>query len=154
MIKIIPLYKMNPWAWTLMPLGLQRIEMFVKKYDTDSSAEVLCNSVMANFITDNPMVLLVVAVRDMRTVGHLLASVDMWCEKKFVTILQYDLDEPIDTGILKAALDQLGAWGLTHGAENMQVLAQTRGDRPMALSRMFERYYGFKMHRVLMRKPI
>ena len=137
-----------------MPHGLQRIEMFVKKWDTDSSAEVLCNSVMANFVTDKPMVLLVLAVRDMQTVGHLLASVDMWCDKRFVTILQYDLDGPIDTGILNAALDRIAAWGLTHGAENIQVLAQTRGDRPMALSRMFERYYGFKMHRVLMRKPI
>ena len=154
MTKIILLYKENPLAWALMPHGLSRIEMFVKKWDTDSSAEVLCNSVMANFVTDNPMVLLVLAVEDMSTVGHLLCSVDVWCDKKLVTILQYDLDKAIDFGILSAALDRVGVWGLTHGAENMQVLAQTRGDRPMALSRMFERYYGFKMHRVLMRKPI
>jgi len=156
MTKIIFLTKDKPLSWALMPGALERIRAFCAQYDTDSSGQQLCDAVTAHFATPNPMVLVVVALRGTgipgerkKMIGHLLASIDTYHDKKFATILQYQLDERVDTSILKATLDRLGTWAGSHGAEQFQVLAQSR-----SLAKAFEKFYGFSEHRVLLRRKI
>lgn len=148
-VKIIFLFKENPFAWALMPELLSRVKGFCQKFDTDSNGEVLAEAIIAHFTTTNPSVLAVVAFNGRKMVGHLLASIDLYHDKKYATIIQYELDKPVDMGILQAALDRIGQWGKSHGAEQVQVLAQS--DK---LAKAFRRFYDFRQHRILMRRII
>ena len=146
----------QPICWILMPQTLERIKNFCLRYDTDSDPKKLAESVQVSFASGNNGVLIMVAVEQYRVVGHLLATMDSWFDKKFITILQYEIDSDsgIDTGFLQAGFNRIKKWGKEQGAQAIHINARYDKDQELfnqSLVRMFETFYGFEPHKILMR---
>lgn len=149
--RIVLLLKDRPKAWGLMEQARPRIRKFCERYDTDSDPNILIQSVDDHFAMTSPQVIVMVAAIGAAVVGHLLACIDTWCAKKYVTILQYEIDKGsnIPRDLLRAGFDVLGEWGEMHGARDFQ--AQVR-DSKMEI--IFSRFFNFKSVRTLMRRAI
>lgn len=153
-LRVIRLRDENPLAWALMPEALSRVRTFCRKYDSDADADLLCAHIKRNFDSTSmpePNLLLLVGVQGGRMVGHLLASLDEWCGSRHLSILQYEADQGVapPVGLMRAVLDQLGEWARQRGATAIQLLA-----RNPALVRAFQRHYGFRVEKTLMRRSL
>lgn len=151
---LLVLTKDKPLAWAVMPEVLARIERFCRTYDTDSDPATLCQSVREHFVIDNPGMYLIVGISDGRVVGHVLAylaAFDFNREKKFVNVIQYEIDEGsrASLDLLQLGLDLLEDWGRAHGATRIQ--AQAIDD---SWERGLRTFYGMKKYRTLVRKAL
>lgn|SRR3990167_8506794 len=143
----------------LMPEVISRIEAFCKRYDTDSNPDKLARSVWAHFAEDKknkkgePVeseIFIMVGYRR-GVIGHVLATINEWFDRKFIMILQYEVDEEseINIGLLNMGLAIIGDWGRKQGAVEMEVLVKTP-----AIERAFRSFYGFEYHHTNMRKGL
>jgi hypothetical protein len=154
-IRILPLVKSEPEAWALMPEALARIEKFCGTYDADSTPEVLRQAVMEHFVADDAKssVRVLVALRDGRMIGHTLVSLDAWCGKTYLTVVQFETDAPIPRHLVRDAMEQAAWWAKGKGASVMRVLART-DERGAARARAFRAFYGFCPKRVVMDRSL
>jgi hypothetical protein len=150
--QFIVLSKDNPLAWALVPHALERIKRFSVKYETDTNPEVLADLIQQHFVSDKPLLLVIVAYRPGKGVfAHALACIDDITGSRFVTIMQLETDIPFkDRAEVKRMWDQFKVWGLENGATEARIV--TMDDNIHA--RMFQRYHGFKKHRISMRKSL
>lgn len=149
--RISMLTKDDPVAWMLMPEFLQRVKQFCLTEDADSDGELLTKWIVRDFAADEHNFGLMVGVKDGLVVGHLLASIDYWFEKKYVTVLQYRWDKKlgVSRGLIQAGFDMLSEWGNLNMCRELQALVPTE-----AHERRLRMLYGFHRHKILMRKEI
>jgi hypothetical protein len=142
------LRKDDPLSWALMPQAVERIRQFCVTFGTDTDPDQIADYIQKNFVMDDPMMVVMVGVEKGRGVfAHALACIDEITGSRFLTIMHMESEEPYrDREALKAAFTELKIWGLKHGASQCQLVTSDE-----AHVRMFERFYGFKKHRVLMR---
>jgi len=149
--QFVVLNKANPMAWALMPYAIERIKQFCIKHRTDVNPEELANLVQQHFLADNPLLLVIVGYqKGVGVFAHALGSIDDLTGNRFMTVMQFETDIPFqDREELKRMWDQFRLWGIANGATDGQLV--TMDD---AHVRMFKRYYGFKRHRITMRKSL
>ena len=132
----------------LLPAAILRVARFCDKYDSDDpGGDGLIRAVTMNFALDDPTVILGVFARGWKVVGHYLVSIDQWLSVKFVTIVQFELDEAVPKDLILAELAGFEEWGKQHGCDGFQILARTP-----AVARLFRRY-GFGYRATAMRRP-
>jgi hypothetical protein len=150
--QFVVLHKSNPIAWALMPHALERIKRFAVKYETDTKPEELAVIIQQHFISDKPLLLVIVAYKPGEGVfAHALACIDDITGLRFLTIMQLETDIPFeDRNGVNRMWDQFKVWGLENGAKEARIV--TMDDNVHV--RMFQRYHGFKKHRISMRKSL
>jgi hypothetical protein len=153
-IRIVPLMHSETETWELMPEALARIEKFCGRYDADSTPDVLRKAVMSNFVADqkDAVVRVVVAVRDKRVIGHALLSLDSWCGTVYLTVVQFETDEPIPRALIRDAQEQIAWWAKQRGAVIDRVLARL-DERGAARVRLF-RMLGYRPKRLIMDRSL
>ena len=151
MQEFLVLHKSDPRAWAFMPYALERIKRFAVKYGTDTKPEELADLIQQHFVSDKPLLLVAVAYEKGKGVfAHALASIDDITGNRFLTIMHLESDIPFDDPAeVRRILEQFKVWGLQNGAESSQVVTKDE-----ARARLFERQYGFKQHRILLRKSL
>lgn len=150
MIRVLPLLREYPEAWARMPEALARIEKFCARYDTDTAPDVLAEAVRLHFLYDQPGpdrplaggVRVLVALDGETMIGHAVLSLENWCGRLHVTILQYELDRPIPTSLVRDAVEQIVAWARARGAVSLRLFAR-QDERGAARARLFRRW-GFR----------
>jgi hypothetical protein len=149
--RFVLLRKEDPLAWALMPHVLDRIEKFCNKHQTDVNGKELVKIVQRCFVEENPLVICAAAYEKGQGVfAHALASIDNITGTKFLTIMQMETDRPFaDREAMMDIWRQLRIWGLNHMANEARLVTRTP-----AQVRMFEQYYGFKQHRIMMLKSL
>ena len=149
--QFILLHKSNPAAWAFMPYALERIKKFAVKYQTDTNPDEIASLIMVHFVSDKPVLVAGVAYQPGDGVfAHVLACIDDITGNRFLTIMQMETDIPFsDREPVKRMFEELKVWGLQNGAEEARIVTSDK-----AHARMFERYYGFKQHRIVMRKSL
>lgn len=142
------LKKEDSLAWALMPLAIERIKKFCLNVATDSHPGRLADLVQKHFVSDDPLMVVAVGVEKGAGVfAHCLACIDEITGNRFLTIMQFETDKAFeDREAVMEMLGRLKVWGMQHGAAEAQLL--TSSD---ALVEVFEKRYGFKKHRILMR---
>ena len=145
------LHKDDPLAWALMPHVLARIERFCDKHQTDLDGKELARIVQYNFVQDDPLMICATAYEKGKGVfAHALACIDDITGNRFLTIMQMETDKPFGCrDDVNEVLNRLRIWGLNHMAGEARIVTRTP-----AQVRVFERYYGFKQHRVMMSKSL
>lgn len=146
---VVPMTKLSPWAWAAMPELERRIRDFCVRHDTDLPADLLIRSVHASYIADVPNMLVILAIDDGQVIGHLLVDLADWGGRKVATIVQYALDGMVPIEVLRKGLGLIEQWARGRGCQAVQVLAISE-----ELARAYGRFYGFRRHRVLMRKRL
>jgi hypothetical protein len=151
MQEFLVLHKDDPRAWAFMPFALARIKRFAVKYGTDTKPDALAELIQQHFISDKPLLLVAVAYeKGLGVFAHALASIDDVTGNRFLTIMHLESDIPFDDPEeVEKVLEQFKVWGLQNGAESAQVITSTE-----ARARLFEKRYGFKRHRILLRKSL
>jgi len=149
--QFIVLHKSNPVAWALMPHALNRIKRFAVKYETDTEPEALAALVEQHFVSEEPLLLVIVAYQSGEGVfAHALACIDDILGKRFLTIMQFETDIVFeDRSELSRMLKQFEVWGQQHNATEVRLVTMDESH-----VRLFQRYYGFKKHRISMNKPL
>jgi hypothetical protein len=149
--RFILLHKSNPAAWALMPHAIERIKKFCVEYGTDLDPERMGKLVEQHFISDNPLLLVIVGYRrDVGVFCHAVGSIDDVLGKKFLTILQFESDMAFtDRTQVDSMWQEFAKFGLKHGAAEAQLV--TSNER---MVKLFSKYYGFKQHRYLMRQSL
>ena len=149
--QLMILDKSDSLSWALMPLAVERIKTFCHFYQTDTNAEALANLVHLHFVADQPLMKVAVGFQKGRGVfAHLLACIDENVGNRFLTIMQVEADVPFeDRDAVNDIYKQLEAWAVSHGAIEANIVTLDT-----AHVKLFERFYGFKQHRIVMRKPL
>ncbi len=149
--QFIMLRKDNPLAWALIPYAIERVKKFCTTFGTDTDPDKLAALIQQHFVSDDPLMLVMVGVEKGRGIfAHALGCIDEITGRRFLTIMHMESDEPYrDREAIKAAFLEFKVWGLKHGASEAQLVTSDE-----AHARMFERFYGFKKHRILMRKSL
>ena len=149
--QLMILDKHDSLSWVLMPKALERIEKFCRKYQTDTNADELVNLVQMHFVAENPLLMVAVGFQPGKGVfAHALACIDENIGNRFVTIMQLESDVPFeDRKAVNLILDQFKLWGLSHNAIEVNIVTTDE-----AHARLFKRYYGFRQHRIVMRKSL
>jgi hypothetical protein len=151
MQQYIILKKEDPLSWALFPQTIERVKNFCRSFGTDTDPDQLADLIQKHFVADDPLMVLVAGVEKGRGVfAHALACIDEITGRRFLTIMHMESDEPYrDQEAIKNVLTELKVWGLKHGAMQAQIVTSDE-----AHVRMFERFYGFKKHRILMRMSL
>lgn len=149
-MQVIYLVKDCLPAWGLMPVALERIRAFCGKYGTDMTSDYLCEKLTENFGRGRQKcsMLMFLFITENDVVGHCLIAVDDWGPKRYLTILQYEVDRDASPELTNEALRQVEHWGRTAGASDWQAIT-----RDARLARVFRTFYGFHEEGVLIRKP-
>lgn len=147
--RIIVLTKGDRDSWGLMPEFLDRVKRFCCKFDTDTDGVGICRLVEAHFISDNPQFIMVAATYQGKIVGHALASMESYYEKRVLNIIQLEIDGAVGRDNLKKGFDVILSWGLLQGAEDVRISTGTQ-----AKAKMLKRFYGFNTHRIVMIRPL
>jgi hypothetical protein len=149
-MKVIYLVKDFAPAWGLMPHALERIRAFCAKYGTDMGAEYLCEKLTENFGRGRQcsMMGFLFVTSEGEIVGHCVIAIDDWGPKRYLTILQYEVDRDASPEFTNEALRQVEHWGRTAGATDWQAIT-----RDATLARVFRTFYGFHEEGTLIRKP-
>ena len=151
-IMVIFLDKHDSLSWALIPAVFKRIRKFIKEYHTDGDPKILTELIEKHFIAEKPLMLMVAGVEDGEVVGHILAAIDEFTGKRWLTILQLDIDKKYRKQLFKerkVVWEKLLDWGRLNFATEVQILTPTD-----SRTRLFEKYFGLKQHRILMRGPI
>jgi len=146
--KFVFLRKEDPLAWALMPYAVARIKKFCTTFGTDTDPDQLADLVQKHFVSDDPLMVVVVGVKKgVGVFAHALACIDEITGNRFLTIMHMESDLPYeDREAVKAVFLELKIWGLKHGAAEAQIVTSDEDH-----VRMFKLFYGFKYHRTLMR---
>lgn len=150
-MKVVYLVKDFIPAWRLMPVALERIRAFCAKYGTDMTADYLCEKLTEEFGHGRKkcsMMAFLFLNAELDVVGHCLIAVDDWGPKRYLTILQYEVDKDASPEMTNEALRQVEHWGRSAGATDWQAIT-----RDARLARVFRTFYGFHEEGVLIRKP-
>lgn len=149
--QFIILRKENPAAWALMPHAIDRIKRFCVTYGTDLNPEVVAQLVQSNFISDKPMIMIVVGYRrDIGVFCHAMGVIDDITGNRFLTIVQFESDIPFaDRKQVAEMWKEFEKFGLLRGAKEAQLVTSSP-----KLVDVFEKRYGFKQHRFMMRKEL
>jgi hypothetical protein len=149
-MRIFALEKQNPEAWAFMPYTLERVGKFCFNHATDIPATTVANALMSNFVSDKPITKVWIAQNDtLELIGHCLALIEEAHGIRRLTILQWEMDESVDRNALQQAFDEITAWGIECGTTEMQLLTINE-----KLQKVFERYWGFRTARIVMRRPL
>ncbi len=146
-LEILELRMSEFRAWALFPYAAKRCADFCAKYDSDADPAEMVKQVQQAFMYPGQASLLVL-LRDGRTVGHLLVTMENWFGTKMATVIQYETDEPVPRAVQMGWLEWFEDWARERGAKFFQCLTRNED-----LARVFQRY-GYKRERILMRKPL
>lgn len=146
-MTVIYLVKNYSVSWRLMPDALDRIEKFCQKYETDGDERWSRETLIKAFASDAPNLMCFLLLECDKVVGHVLCGLDEWAGKRFLTILQYEMDGPGDPNVILKALRDLEQWGRAIGANGWQAIC-----RDATLARVFRTYYGFEESGFLVRR--
>lgn len=140
--KIVAFSKEKPYCWSVFPQLLERIGRFADAYCPDTESALLIQSLMEDFTRPKQGYFILGAMNEEYDLkGHLLAciSVPPWSSKRRCLILQYQLDESLPIGLLRAAFDMI----IDFAKENYcnSIIAETKTDEA---KRAFQTFYGFK----------
>lgn len=102
-----------------------------------------------HFVAENPQFFMMVAINSEGIKGHALAAIEVYYETRYLTIIQYELDQAVSLDKLKQGFEAILSWGLLQGAEDTLLSTPTK-----LKMRTFARYYGFKPHRIVMRRSL
>jgi len=151
MQDFLVLDKRNPMAWAFMPYALERIKRFSVKYQTDTDPDALASLIQQHFVSDKPLLKVIVGYQKGHGVfAHALACIDDITGIRFLTIMQLESDIPFeDREEVARMFGQFEEWGRQHGAIEVRLVTMDQKH-----VRMFERYYGFKQHRISMNKSL
>jgi hypothetical protein len=146
---VVFMHKQDPLSWILMPTVLDRIRKFIEKYNCDGPADKMLPLIQQHFISDNPLILTLAGVENGEVWGHALVCIDALFDNRWMTILQTQIDRPMSKEVEKDTWDKLLAWGKSKGAKEVQLLTPSNN---RAL--LFAKKYGFRTHRIQMRRSI
>lgn len=149
-MRVFMLMRENRKHYYLFGQVLERIEAFCRENDSDADPKDLSQRVEQDYVREDPCFCLLVAEADGKVAGHLLASLDTWMGRKFLTVVQMAIDKHsgVPLSELRAGLDMLTSWGELNMAVGIQALVPPGG----AHSRRLRRFYGMVEHKVLLRK--
>jgi len=146
----IILRKEDPIAWALLPYAIERIKRFCVKYETDGSPDELAKLIRHHFVVDDPLILVAVGYEQGRGVfAHTLACLDEILGKRILTIMQVESDIKLDREAAKLIFAEFKVWGLKHNADEVRLVTPDE-----SRANHFETVYGFKKHRIVMRKSL
>jgi hypothetical protein len=148
-MRIFALEKQSPESWAMMPAILDRVRGFCFHYGTDVPAANIVNAITAHFIADKPTVRAWAIFNAESLVGHAITTIEDIAGVKILLFLQWEMDEGIDRVVLQNAFDMACQWGLEHGATEAQLSTFNE-----ILQKMFSRCWGFKVHRIIMRRAL
>lgn len=147
--KVFLLMRENRSHYRLFGQVLDRIEAFCRRQDSDADPKQLTDWVQRDYVSEEPQYCILIAVRDEIVVGHLLASLDTWMGKKYLTVVQMDINKHSRTPmaeILKG-FDLLTQWGELNMAVGLQALVDDKTH-----ARRLSIFYGMKPFKILLRK--
>ena len=149
-MKVFMLMRENRKHYYLLGQVLDRIEAFCREHDSDADPKSLSQRVEQDYVSEEPCFCLLVAEWNGKVSGHLLASLDTWMGRKFLTVVQMAIDKHsgVPVAELRAGLDMLTSWGELNMAVGIQALVPPGG----AHARRLRRFYGLQDHKILMRK--
>ena len=133
MFRVIPLTKDDKLCWALLPFVVERAKAFANKYDSYAKPDELAKIIEFNFVTGNPTVLSVAITKKGKgVIGHAIASADSYLGTTMLTIMQYEMDEPLEPRELyNQGWEAILAWGRSKGATVVQgfALDEARAER-------------------------
>lgn len=146
---IVLLDKRDSLSWSLMPAVMDRVRQFCEEFGTDGNPELLVDSIRKHFVADIPLMLTVAAVEEGKVVGHAVASIDTFLNKRYLTIMQLCIDKKYRSKVFSKDMGgwkKMLEWGKNNGAHEVQVLTSSK-----SRSRLFKQCFGLREHRILMR---
>jgi uncharacterized protein YuzE len=147
-IKIYRLSCKNDESWALMPKLLKRIKAFCEKYDTETDPAYLIPQVSQMFAVDSPSMGLWCATNgNGKMIGHTLVTVETYCDKPYLLVMQAEVENNFPTKFTKQVLDEVIKWGK---AKNINRIHITTERIPEA----FTRKYKFKKRKTILIKEI
>lgn len=136
-------------GWQLFPHAILRIVKFCQQYDSDADAKKLVAQLKTNFVYSEPNGYILLLLEGQTVVGHILVAMEEWFGTKMATIIQLEIDKPMDRELQKRALEDVENWARLKGATFVQCMA--RND---TVARAFSIYHGFTRQRIMMRKSL
>src|SRR5688572_7364679 len=92
-VKVFMLMRENRKHYYLFGQVLDRIEKFCRDQDSDADPKDLSERVEQDYVREDPCFCILVAEAAGQVSGHLLASLDTWMGRKFLTVVQMAIDK-------------------------------------------------------------
>lgn len=147
--QIIMLSKDEPDHDLIFPLALRRIRECCKTIDSDADPDMLGRNLVIDFVNEEHVYAIIVAVKSGELVGHVLATIDHYYKIKIVNVLQFHIDEGMPQEILQIGFGMLEKWGHLHMAEEFRALVPDEAN-----ARRLRMFYKFSPYRQLMTRRI
>lgn len=148
-MRALLLRREDPLSWSLVPEVCERIRRFCELVGSDTPAEMLVQAYWQSFVQPKPLMIAGVALDDTGIVAHVLLVIEEWAGTRTATVFQHQHDRPIPREELRRGFEAVLTWARSCGAMQFQGLALDR-----RVARIARQRYGFKEHRILMRRPI
>lgn len=128
----------------LLGQAMKRIRRYCQKYDSDADPLIMMREVEQDFVTNGYNFLIVVAVRDLRIVGHLLVDRYVYHGCPYAAISQFQLDEQLTLDQEKKAFEIVLNWCKQIDIRGLRAVVDRKALRnhPKAVLRWY-RQFGF-----------
>jgi radical SAM superfamily enzyme YgiQ (UPF0313 family) len=145
-IKIHRFSCYNHKSWALMPKMLDRIKLFCDRYDTETKPSFLIPQIRQMFAIDNPYLgLWGVIDGDKEIVGHILVTVEQYCNEPYLLVMQAECINNVET--TKKIFDEVIKWGQSNKIRKIHITTER-------LPEAFIRKYKFRKLRTILIKDI
>lgn len=150
--EVVALNHSDRATWKHFPDFLHRLEGFCRFLESSVNVPALTKFCEWSFVADEPTALMLVGLdEDGFVCGHLLAIAELWFGTKVVTVVQIEVDKGT---IFPEPWRYVGSEMLTEFANKHQATIIQIAARNRAVARLFQRQYGFKEDRILMKRPV
>jgi hypothetical protein len=149
-MRIFAVNYLFPETLCVLPELFARVRAFCNEYEHFGDPEVLVRTLGMQTFFDSPDLVALVMVDDLWNVkGHCILSLDQYLGKKYITLQQYQLDEPLTREQWKEQMTMIENWARSKGATEVRALVEGE-----VRERAYRAFYGFKKIRTLMVRPI
>ena len=148
-MTILPLHVTIPGTCGYLERVLLRIKSFCQEHSPDENADELAQHCAVAFVHPRPVWRMYAGVRGDVVVGHALVSYNSWLGSSWVTVNQYETDEPFPLEQIRHHIEDVKEWGKMMGATELRAVVATD-----SRARAFSRFYGLQPWKTLLRCEI
>jgi hypothetical protein len=132
-----------------MPELAARVRAFAQRYGSDTDPELLVEAYRMHFVNREPAMIAFAGLAESGIVAHAFIQTEVWGTTKIANVTQFESSSRVPAAEMRKAYGAILGWAKTQGIEELQAMA-LGGSR----ARLFERAYGFRLHRVVLRRPL
>jgi len=122
--------------------------MFCEKYDTETNPDYLIPQVSQMFAVNSPLMGLWCAAKDNgEMTGHILVTVETYCDKPYLLIMQAEVGNDFPVKLTEKVWEEIIKWGREKDIRRIHITIER-------IPEAFIRKYKFKKRKTILIKEI